>query len=782
MKKINVLIIEQDPAETRAIEKMLSIGENSDCRPCSVTSTVSPDKISAECSYDIILLDISHDSGAAADMFRSFYRRDPFTPVVLLCREEQKSMALNLLGEGAQDYVCKDTDDLCHSIRKALQSALERNRMRKQLRNQIAEQQQVEEALRKNREQLSFLLSNLPGMVYRCQKDSQWTMLFVSDGCMALTGYLPEDLIHNQRISFNELIREEYRESIREKWDQVLADKSPFEEEYPITDASGKIRWVWERGQGIFDPEGTLLYLEGYIEDITGWKEAARALVQEQYLNEMLIENLPDHIYFKDLQSRFIRNNRSHARAFGIDDPKQMTGKSDFDFFVKEFAQKAYEDEQQIIRTGISISKEEQAIQQDQSKRWYLATKMPLRDKESRIVGTFGISRDITALKELNEALLLAKEKAEENDQLKSAFLANISHEIRTPMNGILGFTELLKDPEISKEDHDMYLRIIEQSGYRMLSIINNIVDISKIEAGQMELHIDKREVNPLLQDLRLFFLPGTREKGLELFCHCGLPDELSVLETDHTKLTQTLTNLIKNAIKFTSSGSIDFGYERKGKFLEFFVKDTGEGIEKEQIPVIFERFRQGSFSLTRNYEGAGLGLSISKAYIEMLGGKVRVESERGKGSVFFFTLPYCPSAAPEAGPTSKPSGVRYDQALHILITEDDENSMMFLRTILQNEKIHLFCASNGKEALDLVRAHPEIRIVLMDLKMPVMDGFEATRQIKAFRPSLPVIAQTAYAFSNDREKAREAGCDDLITKPVKKETLFSMIKKYSRS
>jgi PAS domain S-box-containing protein len=424
---------------------------------------------------------------------------------------------------------------------------------------------------------------------------------------------------------------------------------------------------------------------------------------------------------------------------------------------------------------------------------WESATIAPVFDDLGIITNFLAIKKDITEDKNILLELIEAKEHAEESDRLKSSFLANISHEIRTPMNGILGFAELLKTPELSSDIQENYIRIIEQSGNRMLNIINDIVDISKIEAGQMKIHIQETNVNQLLSDLQVFFTPESKKKGLSLSLTTLLPDEESNIQTDHHKLTQILSNLIKNALKFTKSGSIEFGYSLTGSptkltepnselvKLQFFVKDTGVGIPANQTEMIFERFRQGSVSLTRAYEGAGLGLSISKAFIELLGGQIWVESESGKGSVFYFNLPFSKKtiASSKIVPINLGPKLR---SSHILIAEDDEICMTYIKTILKNEDISIFEASNGIDAVDIVKINQKIDLVLMDMKMPEMDGYEATRQIKLMRPRLPVIAQTAYAFVEDLEKARKAGCDDYITKPIKKQELLLKIQNLIRS
>jgi len=382
-------------------------------------------------------------------------------------------------------------------------------------------------------------------------------------------------------------------------------------------------------------------------------------------------------------------------------------------------------------------------------------------------------------LVQTNQQLIIAKEKAEENDSLKTAFLQNMSHEIRTPMNGILGFSELLKSPHLSGKEQQEFILIIEQSGQRMLNIINDIVNISKIETGQIELYMQETDVNELLRYLHTIFKPESDARGLQLNCLPGLPDHFCLIETDKTKLTQVLSNLIKNAIKFTTAGSINFGYQLKKNVLEFFVSDTGIGIAPEMHEIIFERFRQVDMSLARNFEGAGLGLAISKAFIVKLGGKMWVKSELGKGAKFLFIIPnnLSESRHAEIQMKKKPGG-RLEN-VNILIAEDDVNSMLVLRKMLEIEKANLFFARNGQEAVDIAMATPKLQLVLMDLKMPVMDGFEAIKIIKQLKPEIPIIAQSAYVFSNDQDMARKSGCNDYIGKPIKMESLIEMINKY---
>ncbi len=274
---------------------------------------------------------------------------------------------------------------------------------------------------------------------------------------------------------------------------------------------------------------------------------------------------------------------------------------------------------------------------------WERAIISSIRNNEGVVTNFIAVKEDITEQKYMVAALIEEKEHAEESDRLKSAFLANISHEIRTPMNGILGFAQLLKEPHLTGEEQAEYIDLIMQSGDRMLSLINNLINISRIEAGETMLQISETPVNELLHDIYSFFKPEIDKKGLLLNCTTGLPDSESIIETDSEKLNQILTNLIQNALKFTSKGEIDFGYHSIDGTLEFYVIDTGAGIAPDMIEKIFDRFHQVDNVITRTHEGSGLGLSISKDYVELLGGTIRVESRCGFGSEFYFTLPYKP-------------------------------------------------------------------------------------------------------------------------------------------
>jgi len=422
---------------------------------------------------------------------------------------------------------------------------------------------------------------------------------------------------------------------------------------------------------------------------------------------------------------------------------------------------------------------------------------IPLKNNEGRVYRIIVISRDITdnrilqtqlinqneKLKSLNFDLTVSKEKAEESDRLKSAFLANMSHEIRTPMNGILGFSELLKEPGLSGDKQQEYIRIIEKSGARMLNIINDIVDISKIEAGLMKLNINESNVNEQIEYIYTFFKPEVEAKGMKLSFRNTLPAKEAFIKTDREKLYAILTNLVKNAIKYTKEGTIEFGYDLVVETqciasLQFFIKDTGIGIPKNRQEAIFERFIQADIEDKMAYQGAGLGLTITKSYIEMLGGKIWVESEEGIGSTFYFTLPY--NAEPvnetaewQSAPSEKNETIR---KLKILIAEDDEVSEMLIDNHIKMFGKEILKARTGVEAVEICRNNPDIDLIMMDIRMPKMGGYEATRQIRQFNREVVIIAQTAHGLLGDREKAIKAGCNDYLSKPIKKSELLRLL------
>jgi signal transduction histidine kinase len=380
--------------------------------------------------------------------------------------------------------------------------------------------------------------------------------------------------------------------------------------------------------------------------------------------------------------------------------------------------------------------------------------------------------------------LTIAKVKAEESDQLKSAFLANMSHEIRTPMNGILGFAELLKDDSTTPETRREYLDIITKSGRHLLSVINDIIDISKIEAGLMTIEKRRCDLNQVFSDIYLFFKKHNEvnRKKIDIKLKLQLSNEASICHSDPNRLAQILNNLLGNAVKFTLSGTIEIGYKlADANSILIYVSDTGIGIPKDKLVRIFERFIQADNTNARKFEGTGLGLAISKALVELLGGSIWVESELNKGSVFYVRLPFVPV---ETGGIEIQEIVDEDyipdfKGKSVLVTEDVEENYKFFAALLAKTNATVLWAKNGREAVDLVDSNIKIDIILMDLRMPVMNGYEATRAIKRKRKDLPIIAQTAYSLDGDRTKSIDAGCDEYIAKPIEIQHLYRLMEQF---
>ena len=380
------------------------------------------------------------------------------------------------------------------------------------------------------------------------------------------------------------------------------------------------------------------------------------------------------------------------------------------------------------------------------------------------------------------EELIIANKKAEESNRLKTAFLANLSHEIRTPMNGILGVTQLQENPDLTIDQKQKFFSLIKESGTRMLNTINGLLDITRIEAGEMGVSVSEVNINEQFEYIYNLFKYEVETKGVQFSYKTCLKDKDSFIKTDHEKINSLLSNLVKNAIKFTEKGSIEFGYDIKGNSLEFFVKDTGIGISEEMKTIIFERFRHVDETYSRNYEGLGLGLAIAKSYVEMLGGKIWVDSQEGAGSVFYFTIPYVAGKEEEviykeSMFTDSPD--HHIKKLKILVAEDEEISDLLITLMLEIFGHEMFHAKDGIEAVELCKTNPDIDLVLMDIKMPGMNGLDATREIRQFNKDVIIIAQTAYALFNDKNKVLEAGCNDYITKPLKQDLLITLINKY---
>jgi PAS domain S-box-containing protein len=672
----------------------------------------------------------------------------------------------------------------------------------------IRAKEKAEESEEKFRKSIEF--SPIPMAVANINGD----LLFLNNQFIETFGYTKEELVSIPK--WFELVYPdmEYRNSLITQWnrDAEFAIKNniptPARECF-VTCKNGDIKTI----------ENTVFITNeisiGLFQDVSERKQAEEKILKQNDYIKMILDNFPIGIATNEIDSMKVTYmNRKFSEIYGWpEDDFPNIG----DFFEKVFPDIEYRQHLQTKILADISSGDSERMNWDNLKittktggqRIVYAHNIPLFSQNIMVSTVQDIterkhaelliqekSEEIAAqneemaaqneeLLQTNQELIDAKLKAEESDRLKSAFLANMSHEIRTPMNGILGFADLLKAPELSGEEQQAYIKIIEKSGARMLNIINDIIDISKIEAGLMKLDSKDSNINEQIEYIYTFFKPEAEAKKLKISFNNALPAKEAVVTTDREKLYAILTNLVKNAIKYTHNGSIEFGYNLKTdnetNELEFYVKDTGIGIPKERHEAIFERFIQADISDKMAYQGAGLGLAISKAYVEMLGGKIRVESEEGEGSCFYFTLPYktefvLENIDLELLPIATNEKIR---KLKILIAEDDEVSEMLIFNLVKSFGKEILKVRTGVEAIEIYRNNPDIDLIMMDILMPVMGGYEATRKIREFNKTVVIIAQTAYALAGDKENAIASGCNDYISKPINKKELLALMQKY---
>jgi PAS domain S-box-containing protein len=507
-------------------------------------------------------------------------------------------------------------------------------------------------------------------------------------------------------------------------------------------------------------------------------------LETEKSLLRCLIDSVPDLIFFKDKDGKFLGCNKAFESYTGRTEA-DFKGKTDYDFFTKEQADEYAKSDADILRSKQPSRNHEWSTFPGGRKVLYDTMKTIFFDTKGNPLGLIGISRDITEIEETQNKLTAAKEKAEEADKLKTAFLANMSHEIRTPMNAIIGFSDLLTDDDLTRNEKLDYSVHIKKAGESLMNLISDIIDIAKIEAGQLQINNAACDLDDLLNELvgtysEVISKAGKDNLKIRLFKQVGV-NGLAMM-TDPFRLKQVLSNLIGNATKFTDRGHIEFGYLLKDtETIEFIVRDTGMGIPIAKQKDIFHRFSQVDNSNTRKYGGTGLGLAISKNIVEIMGGKIWLESEPDKGSSFCFTLPFNPVYSAEIPEISQDKTVQQHDwhGKTILVAEDVPSNFMFIEAALRRTNVRLLWAQDGKQAVAMALENASIDLILMDIQLPELNGYEATAEILKLRPELPVISQTAYALSGEKEKSLSAGCVDYIPKPIKSENLISIIGKY---
>jgi PAS domain S-box-containing protein len=544
-----------------------------------------------------------------------------------------------------------------------------------------------------------------------------------------------------------------------------------------LTGYIGLIRDITERKQA----EEELQKYREHLEELV--KERTNDLNKERNLLRTLIDSLPDEIYAKDKDSRYIIANSNVLRSFDQTNINEIIGKTDFELLPQKAAMKFYSTEHAVLLAkGKMLNYEEAIPDANGNMRWYSITKVPMQDEEGNNIGLVGINRDITYFKESEESLEKAKIAAETANLAKSTFLSSMSHEIRTPLNAILGFSELMQgDNKLSKE-HKNWLRTINRSGEHLLALINDILEISRIEAGRIEFNPSCFDLNALFRDIEAMFKIKTDAKNLSLLFEYSI-EVPKYIVTDESKLRQIIINLVGNAAKFTKEGGIALRARTKQENdkmrLEVEVEDTGPGIAEKDFDKLFQKFWQNETGIREG--GTGLGLAISRQYARIMGGEISVKSEEGKGTCFILTVEIENGelVLKENNNKKKVTGLKPGQKHYrILVADDRADNRDLLKVMLSSVGFEVEEAQNGYETIEKFKIWaPDL--IFMDMQMPVMNGYEAIRRIKAMeKGKIPIIAVTASAFQKDKQKTLEAGADAYLRKPFKEYEVFESIEK----
>jgi len=651
-------------------------------------------------------------------------------------------------------------------------------------------------AIRQNQQFLKALLDSSPDYIYFKDKDSRFLQI---NAAHARAFGLKDPAAAVGKSDFDFFTEEHARPAYEAEQDIIRTGRPIVGLVEKETRADGRVTWVSTTKLPLRDEAGRIIGTFGISRDITAQKMAEEILEQERSLLNALMDNVPDFIYFKDADSRFIRINAAHARAFELKDPVEAVGKSDFDFFTEEHARPAYEAEREIIRTGRPIvGLVEKETRADGRVNWVSTTKVPLVDSRGQVRGTFGISRDVTEqkqaelalhdaledLRKANDVAEAARRTAEAASQAKGMFLARMSHEIRTPMNSVIGFSDMLLDTEMTEEQVE-FVRNITKSGEALLSLINEILDFSKIEAGQLTFQNIDFDVEITAFDVCSIIQPRLGNRPVEILCHVGdaVP---GFIKSDPARIRQVLLNLMGNAAKFTEEGeiemSIDVEEETADRLkLHAKVRDTGIGIPADKLETVFELFQQADGSVTRKYGGTGLGLAICREIAKMMKGEVWVESELGKGSVFHFTAWVDKSEKV----ISRQPLVKALVGKKALLIDDNESNLVVLARSLSVVGMRTVPVRAGNEALPTLRRAAEendpFDVVILDIQMPDISGYDVARQIRENEdPRISRVKIMAFSSSMTRriKVYKESGFDGFLPKPIQRPKMVAMLKR----
>ncbi len=648
----------------------------------------------------------------------------------------------------------------------------------------VTERKKSEKIINDQKRELDTLMSNLPGMAYRCSNNATWTMRFVSEGCLPLTGYPPEDLLNDRKLSFASLIHKNDLQQVNDTVQKALKNHEPYTLLYRIITLSGEEKWVWEKGRAIYDENGNVLHLEGFISDITETKIAEEKIK----ILAHALTSVTECVCIADLRERIKFINKSFTRVYGYE-PEELIGKH-ISYIRSE------KNDPDIVKrilpetlsggwTGqlINIRKDGEEFP------IHLSTSLII-DDNGHPIATTEIIIDITDQLKREKELKEAKEKAEEASRLKTNFFTNISHELRTPLVGILGFAEIIKE-EVEQPEISNMAGLILKSGNRLMETLNSVLDLSRIEANKVALNYSEFNLSNFIKDNIKIFNKIAADKELILLVNV-LDHDVHVY-LDEQILYQILSNLIGNAIKYTEKGSViievDSLTKENKKFATIKIIDTGIGIRKENLMQIFEEFRQVSEGLNRRFEGSGLGLTITKKFVEMMSGEISVESEIDKGSIFTLTFKAIENNlrnrdAKISVSSRKEEKVNDDPTIistslpEVLMVENDPASRKVTSLFLK-DFFNLTFAETGEDAFE--KAKEKIySAILMDINLGRgLTGVDAAKIIKKLEgyEKVPIVALTAFAMAGEKEEFLRNGCTHYLSKPFKKDEILKLLK-----
>ncbi|HNQ89632.1 MAG TPA: PAS domain-containing protein [Verrucomicrobiota bacterium] len=663
-------------------------------------------------------------------------------------------------------------------VGRQVMTTLEWRRNLGELRCLLKDHEQAEAALSDSEVLYHSLVDCLPQSIFR--KDREGRFLFVNARFCETLGRPPEEIVGRTDFDFfPPELAAKYREDDR----RVMETHAVFDTVEEHARPGGERIYVQVLKAPLFDAAGNVIGVQGLFWDVTERKRMEAAIEYERDLLQTLLDSIPDAIYFKDTQSRILRISRALARKFGADDPSEVVGKTDFDFFHEAHARPAYEDEQRILRTGQPlVGLKERETWPDGRVTWALTTKMPLRDRSGAIIGTFGVSKDITDLVAAEEASAKARDAAVESMRVKGQFLANMSHEIRTPMNAIIGMAGLLLETEVTPEQRDC-AETIRRSAESLLKLINDILDFSRLEAGRLTLAEEDLDLRDVVEDTVELLAQSAHDRGLELVCRLP-PDLPRHVRGDAGRLRQVLTNLIGNAVKFTAKGEVVLSLETVASddrqvTIQFEISDTGIGIAPEAQERVFEAFSQADISTTRKYGGTGLGLAISRQIVEMMQGRIGVRSLPGVGATFWFTARFGRQAA---CPGESPGGSRLLEGVRILVVDDNAAHRGVLSEWCLGWAMELQVAVTGAEAIEVLlssaRGGRPFVLAVLDVELPDMDGLGLAEAIQA-EPELEktrLVMLTTLGNRLDVSVMRHAGISACLVKPPRQARFYDAL------